>query len=219
MKTKLASIWSLHQAEHGRSFLYAVIVGVTAGLAAIAFHTLVDFVQYVALESIAGYRPAQPAGEHSIFPVGHNPLDIGRLLLVITGGGLITGLLIYRFAPETKGQGTDGAIDAFHNHRGIIPLRIPILKGITAAVTLGTGGSAGREGPIAQIGAGVGSYLATRMRLSARDRRLLLAMGMGAGIGAMFRAPMAGTIFAGEIMYRDPDIEAGVIVPGAIAST
>jgi CIC family chloride channel protein len=83
---------------------------------------------------------------------------------------------------------------------------------------LGTGGSGGREGPIAQIGAGFGSWLGTKLKLSHRERRIMLAAGMGAGIGAIFRAPLAGAVFAGEILYSDADLEADVIMPAAAAS-
>ena len=85
-------------------------------------------------------------------------------------------------------------------------------------MTIGTGGSAGREGPIAQIGAGLGSLLATRLHLSPRDRRIVLAAGIAAGVGAIFRAPLAGALFAGEILYRDADIESDAVVPAAISS-
>ena len=120
--------------------------------------------------------------------------------------------------PRPRGTGPTRAIDAFHNKRGVIPVRVPIVKTIASAITLGTGGSAGREGPIAQIGAGFGSYFAQRLKLSAHDRRIMLAMGMGAELGRS-SAPLAGAIFSGEILYRDADIESEVIIPGAIAST
>jgi CIC family chloride channel protein len=133
-------------------------------------------------------------------------------------GGLVSGLLVYHFAPEAEGHGTDAAIDAFHNKRGNISLRVAIVKTLASAVTLGTAGSGGREGPIAQIGATLGSFAGQYLKLSARDRRILMAAGMGAGVGAIFRAPLAGALFAGEIMYREADLESDVIVPTAIAS-
>ncbi|HEY2761685.1 MAG TPA: chloride channel protein, partial [Pirellulales bacterium] len=109
-------------------------------------------------------------------------------------------------------------MDAFHNRRGYIRPQVPIIKTLASAITLGTGGSGCREGPIAQIGAGFESFLTTRLKLPARDRRIMLAAGMGAGIGAIFRAPLAGAIFAGEILYSTADMEAEVLVPSAIAS-
>ena len=95
---------------------------------------------------------------------------------------------------------------------------MPIVKILASAVTLGTGGSGGREGPIAQIGAGFGSYLAGLLRLRPADRRVLMAAGMGAGIAAIFRAPLAGSLFAAEVLYRSAEFEAEVIMPAALAS-
>lgn len=96
--------------------------------------------------------------------------------------------------------------------------RVPLVKMVASAVTIGTGGSGGREGSIAQIGAGFGAYLATRLKLSARDRRVLLAVGMGAGVGAIFRGPLAGALFAAEILYSETEFEAEVVVPAAVAT-
>ncbi len=90
---------------------------------------------------------------------------------------------------------------------------------ISSALTIGTGGSGGREGPIAQIGAGFGSYLATILKLSNSDRRVLTVAGLGAGIAAIFHAPLAGAIFAIEVLYREPDFEAESLLPAFIAST
>jgi CIC family chloride channel protein len=95
---------------------------------------------------------------------------------------------------------------------------VPLVKIVASAITLGSGGSGGREGPSAQTGAGFGSFIATRLRLSASDRRILMAAGMGAGIGSIFRAPLAGALFASEIMYRSTEFEASVMIPAAIAS-
>jgi len=96
--------------------------------------------------------------------------------------------------------------------------RVPIVKTIASAITLTSGGSGGREGPIAQIGAGFGSFLATRMKLSERERRIMLAAGVSAGVGSIFRAPMAGALFAAEVLYRDPEFESDVIIPAGISS-
>ena len=95
---------------------------------------------------------------------------------------------------------------------------MPLVKIVASALTLGTGGSGGREGPIAQIGAGFGSLLANLLHLKVADRRVLMAAGMGAGIAAIFRAPLAGALFAAEVLYRSPEFEAEVIMPAAIAS-
>ncbi|MCA9037608.1 MAG: chloride channel protein [Planctomycetaceae bacterium] len=202
----------------GKWFLMATIVGIVSGCGAIAFQVAGQVVvRYVLLE-YSGFAPGEGHGEHALFESPETQFSFPMLLGVLTLGGLASGILVYTFAPEAEGHGTDGAIDAFHNRRGNIPLRVAIVKTIASAITLGTAGSGGREGPIAQIGASISSYLGQRMHLSARDRRILLAAGMGAGVGAIFRAPLAGALFAGEILYREADIESDVIVPAAIAS-
>lgn len=194
------------------------LIGVVAGLGAMAFQFLSQSVANYTLSHIAGYQLPETEGEHSVFPHRENDLQPILLLVVLVGGGVASGFLVFKFAPEAEGHGTDAAIDAFHNKGGFIRTRVPVVKTFASAITIGTGGSGGREGPIAQIGAGFGSFLATRLKLSARDRRIMLAAGMGAGVGAIFRAPLAGALFAGEILYRDADLEAEVIVPAAIAS-
>ena len=105
---------------------------------------------------ITGYYPPNPAGE-LVAPVSINPHFL--LIPISTAlGGLIAGLLVYGLAPEAEGHGTDAAIDAFHNKGGVIRRRVPIIKTIASAFTIGTGGSAGREGPTAQIAARLRFY-------------------------------------------------------------
>lgn len=198
--------------------LLSSLVGIIAGLGAIVFQYLVQVVSHFSLGRVAGFIQGEAAGEHAFFPIEDAQLAPYLVVLVMTLGGLLSGLIVYSLAPEAEGHGTDAAIDAFHRRGGFIRGRIPIVKTIASAITLGTGGSAGREGPIAQIGAGFGAWLATRLKLSKRDRRILLAAGMGAGVGAIFRAPLAGAVFAGEILYSDADLEADVILPAATAS-
>lgn len=202
----------------GKWFFLSVAVGVTAGIGAIVFDVLGQTVAHYALSWLSGFTPKGADGEYHLFHASDSPLSFGLLLAVLTGGGLLSGLLVYTFAPEAEGHGTDGAIDAFHQKRGNISFRVAVVKTLASAITLGTAGSGGREGPIAQIGAALGSFLGQSLKLSARDRRILMAAGMGAGVGAIFRAPLAGAIFAGEIMYRDADLESDVIVPTAISS-
>lgn len=214
----------------GRSILLAGLVGVVAGLGAVVFHLLCLLVTHVALNQGAHYEQGGPQNEiewsdivgpaatHATPQDPRSPVP-WMLILVPTLGGIISGVLVYRFAPEAEGHGTDAAIDAYHNGRGFIRTRVPLVKMFSSAITLGTGGSGGREGPIAQIGAGFGSYLATRLKLSDGERRALLAAGLGAGVGAIFHAPLAGAIFACEVLYRDPEFEAENLIPAFIATT
>ena len=126
--------------------------------------------------------------------------------------------LVFTFAPEAEGHGTDSVIAAYHYRHGQIRPRVPLIKIVASALTIGSGGSGGREGPIAQIGAGFGSLLGNLLRLRAAERRVLMAAGMGAGIGAIFRAPLAGTIFAAEVLYRSTEFESEVILPAGLAT-
>src|SRR5262249_35167153 len=162
----------------------------------------------------------RPQGEVDFpwVPSLHSPFNPWLLLLVPAIGGLLSGLLVYRFAPEAEGHGTDAAIAAYHEHDGYIRPRVPLIKLVASALTIGSGGSGGREGPIAQIGAGFGSLLGGLLGFRPAERRILLAAGMGAGVAAIFRAPLAGTLFAAEILYCSPEFEAEVILPAGLAS-
>jgi chloride channel protein, CIC family len=198
----------------------AASVGVVAGLGAIVFYISTQVAEYYALGSVAGYHPVRADGESlpSWLPAIEGPLHPWLLLLVPTVGGVLSGLIVYGFAPEAEGHGTDAAIAAYHLRQGEIRPRVPLVKIVASALTIGSGGSGGREGPIAQIGAGFGSLLSNLLHLRPVDRRVLMAAGMGAGIAAIFRAPLAGALFAAEVLYRSPEFEPEVIMPAAIAS-
>lgn len=202
----------------GKWFLLSSLVGTVAGAGAVLFQLLGQLVTHYSLTLVAGFTPGEAAGEQALFQHASGPASLPLVVAIMGLGGLVSGWLVYTFAPEAEGHGTDAAIDSFHNKRGLIRTRVPFIKTLASAVTIGTGGSAGREGPIAQIGAGFGSFLGTHLHLSDRDRRIMLAAGMAGGVGAVFRAPLAGALFAGEILYKEGDIESDVIVPAAISS-
>jgi chloride channel protein, CIC family len=202
----------------GKRMFYYVVIGLISGLGSIVFHYLCQLGSYGFMELMAGYRPPAPVGETHLFPPSGTPFRRWMLIFLPAIGGIISGWLVYTFAPEAEGHGTDAAIDAYHNRKGFIRGRIPIVKTVASAVTLTSGGSGGREGPIAQIGAGFGSFFATRLGLSDRDRRIMLAAGMGAGVGGIFRAPLAGALFAAEVLYKEPEFESEVIIPAGISS-
>jgi CIC family chloride channel protein len=193
-------------------------VGVIAGLGAVVFDLACQFVFHFALDIAVGYHTVGPGNEPHVFPDPGQPFRWWLLLIVPALGGLVSGFLVYTFAPEAEGHGTDSALAAYHYKGGQIRPRVPLVKIIASAVTLGTGGSGGREGPIAQIGAGFGSWLGGLLRLRPAERRLLMAAGMGAGIAAIFRAPLAGALFAAEVLYRSSDFESEVVIPAALAS-
>ncbi|MCP4670669.1 MAG: chloride channel protein, partial [Desulfobacula sp.] len=202
----------------GRWLFYFVLIGLIAGCGAIVFHYLCGLGMHYFLDLMAGYRPDAPAGEHLLLPHTKTPFNRWILLILPAAGGIISGWIVYTFAPEAEGHGTDAAIDAYHHKGGLIRGRIPFIKTIASTITLTTGGSGGREGPIAQIGAGFGSFLATKFNLSERERRIMMAAGIGAGVGSIFRAPLAGALFAAEVLYRDPDFESEAIIPAGISS-
>jgi CIC family chloride channel protein len=191
------------------------IIGIISGVGAAVFFVALDLASRFFLGTIAGYVPASPLGE------GARPItEAARpwvIPLVVALGGLISGLIVFRFAPEAEGHGTDAAISAFHHAARRIRGRIPLVKLVASAITIGSGGSGGREGPTAQIGAGFGSFLARVLDLDARDARIAVSTGMGAGIGAIFRAPLGGAVLAVEIPYRE-DVEADALVPAFIGS-
>lgn len=198
----------------------SLVVGVIAGLGAVVFYLATRLVFHYVLEITVGYHPGGPANEPalpSLLPESTEPFHWWMLLIVPAMGGILSGFLVYTFAPEAEGHGTDSAIAAYHYKGGQIRPRVPLVKIFASAITLGTGGSGGREGPIAQIGAGFGSWLGDLLHLRPAERRLLMAAGMGAGIAAIFRAPLAGALFAAEVLYRSPDFESEVVIPAALA--
>ncbi|MDD2316267.1 MAG: chloride channel protein [Desulfobacterales bacterium] len=214
----LRRVSSFDFAHAGRWTVYFVLIGIIAGLGAIAFHFLCELGSHYFLDALAGYRPMLPAGEHPI--LGHTATPFRRWVLLILPalGGLVCGFIVYTFSPEAEGDGADAAIDAYHRKGGFIRGRVPFIKTLTSAITLTTGGSGGREGPISQIGAGFGSFLGARLKLSVRERRIMVAAGIGAGVGSIFRAPLAGALFAAEVLYSDPEFESEVIIPAGISS-
>ena len=194
----------------------AVIVGIVCGLSALAFLEAVRLFSALLLDTVATYTPPGPGGE-----VGPNIPTFGSRYFLVPGvtalGGLVAGLLVYRFAPEAEGVGTDQAIKAFHKQDAVIRPRAPLIKLLASALTIGSGGTSGREGPIAQIGAGAGSAIASYLKLDRKTRQTLLASGLGAGIASIFKAPLAGAIIGAEIFYtRDFEVES--LIPGFVAS-
>ncbi len=209
---------SIQIVRTGKWIFYFILIGIIAGLGSVAFHYFCQLGIHYFMDFAAGYRPPAPAGEHHLLLPTDVPFNRWILLFLPAFGGILSGFIVYTFAPEAEGHGTDAAIDAYHRRGGFIRSRVPFVKTIASAITLTTGGSGGREGPIAQIGAGFGSFLATRLKLSDRERRIMMAAGIGAGVGSIFRAPLAGALFAAEVLYRDPDFESEVIIPAGISS-
>ncbi|PKN54732.1 MAG: chloride channel protein [Deltaproteobacteria bacterium HGW-Deltaproteobacteria-14] len=195
------------------------LLGIIAGLVALLFVTLVHWTGQVTLAAAAGIDPTA----HGLATVEAGfSLPAGErwwLLLIPTVGFLISGVLSTYLAPETMGTGTGAIIDTYHRRGGVIRRRVPFVKMLASAATIGSGGSAGVEGPVGFIAGGIGSTLGRLFKLSTSERRILVMAGFAAGIGAVFHAPMAASMFAAEVLYKEIDIEHEVLVPSIIAST
>jgi chloride channel protein, CIC family len=200
-----------------RWLMYSLLVGIASGLGAIMFILAMDECTGFFLHYLANFHPPGPDGEPAFIPV-HIEVRRWALIFVPAIGALISGLIVYFFAPEAEGDGADALIKSFHHLRGNIRTRIPYIKALTSAITIGSGGSAGREGPIAQIGGGFGSWLGSLLKLSDKERRILVIAGTGAGLGSIFRAPLGGALFATEFLYHDPEFEFEAIIPTILAS-
>ena len=148
---------------------------------------------------IAGYvHPASGV----LHPVPHfGPWGIWLIPVATTIGGLLCGLLVYSLAPEAEGHGTDAAVAAYHFQGGKVRPIVPAVKAVASAITIGSGGAAGREGPTAQISVGAASIVCDLLHLPESERRILVLAGMAAGLSAIFRSPLGMAIFAGEILY------------------
>ena len=208
-------LWSLPYFE--KWLLLGVILGVVAGLSALTFYFALRGAEYLFLERLAGLSMPRPLGEGGTLEYRFSAARYYLIPLITAAGGAISGLLVYYLAPEAEGHGTDAAIAAYHYRQGRIRWRVAPIKLLASAVTIGSGGSAGREGPTAQLSASLGSMVADLLGLSPEDRRIAVAVGIGAGIGAIFKAPLGGALLAAEILYRR-DMEVEVIYPALVAS-
>jgi len=187
----------------------AACIGFLGGLAAVGFDVLLKTIREHLLTRLTGLTAEGLGG------MGSRGL---WLLLILPAGGLVVGWLTIRFAPEAEGHGTEQLVKAFHQLGGRVRKRVIALKALTSAITIGSGGSAGQEGPVTQIGSGVGSLVASALRLTERDRRIFLLAGSSAGVGALFTAPLGGALFAPEVLYRKPEFEGEAIIPCIISS-
>ncbi len=192
------------------------IVGVIAGLGAVVFYDALRLATHLFLQDLAGYRVPQPASEGGTAASAHfaRPWAIP---LIACAGALLGAILVFLVAPEAEGHGTDAAIAAVHHNPRGVRLRTVFVKIVASALTIGSGGSGGREGPTGQISAGFGSFLARFFDLSPADARITVASGIGSGIGSIFGAPLGGAVLATEILYRD-DFEVEALLPSFIAS-
>ena len=198
----------------------SLLVGCVAGIVAMVFTFCLDGTTEFVGKYIFHHSPESFGGELELaLMLSNMPLSHRWLIFFIPAiGGLLAGFLIFKYAPSAEGHGTDAVIHAFHRERGRIPLAVPLVKLVASVLTIGTGGSAGREGPIALIGAGFASFMSSKVKLSERETRILVICGVAAGIGAIFRAPLGGAIFAVSVLYSEAEFEYEALMPSFISS-
>jgi chloride channel protein, CIC family len=200
----------------GRTLLHSVLVGAVAGLVGSLFFYALEVAQGFVLEGFAGYEVLRAAGEE-LFHGERREYRPWLLALLPALGALVGAVLSTRFAPETPGGGADAIIRCFHQQGGIVRARVPLVKGLAAIFTLGFGGSGGREGPTMLLGGSLGSLVGRYLRVTDRERRILLVAGLAAGVSAVFRTPLGAALLAVEILHRD-DFESDALVPSVLAS-
>jgi CIC family chloride channel protein len=187
----LASIQRLRTSEQTTMAVLAVVVGTAGGFGAVGFRYLINFFQTLAYGS----------SRELLDIITQTPWYLR--LLIPTVGGLIIGPLVYFWAREAKGHGVPEVMEAVALKSGLIRKRLVLIKTLVSAVCIGTGGSVGREGPIVQIGSAIGSAIGQLLKVSASRMRTLVGCGAAAGIAATFNAPIAGSMFALEIVLGD----------------
>jgi chloride channel protein, CIC family len=184
----------------------AIIVGLGTGIGAVIFIRLIELLQRLFF-----------VGGASVF----GAIGRGLLILIPVVGGLLAGPIITFFAKEAKGHGVPEVMQAIALRGGVIRPRVVVAKIAASAICIGSGGSAGREGPIVQVGAALGSTLGQWLHLSEARIRNLVACGAAAGIAATFNAPIAGVVFAMEIILGELHIGylGNVIISSVTAAT
>jgi CIC family chloride channel protein len=195
-----------------RLIMDSILLGVVGGLSAQLFTWMLRVFNNLFMVKLAGYiQPGLPEEGRSLTQtIGTHGLWL--IPVATTLGGLIAGILVYSLAPEAEGHGTDTAVKAYHQAGGFIRTRVAPLKMLASAITIGSGGSAGREGPTALISAGIGSIYATLTKRSDEDRRTLLLIGMASGLSAIFRSPIGTAFFAVEVLYSGMEFDTWVLL-------
>ena len=192
-----------------RLSLIAIFVGIVTGIGAIAFRGLIGFIHNLFfLGRLSFFYDANsftPPSPWGVF-----------VILVPVLGALIVTLLVTKFAPEARGHGVPEVMDAIYYAEGRIRPVVAAVKSLASAVAIGTGSAVGREGPIIQIGASLGSTIGQILPLAAWQRITLVAAGAGAGIAATFNTPIGGVMFAVELMM--PEVSVRTFLPVALAT-
>lgn len=188
--------------------ILAVLIGAITALGAIVFSYLIELVTGLCFHTIGQSLASQG-------------LYIWLLPLLPMSGAFLVGLITRYFAPEAEGHGVPVVMDALARKSGRIRPRVASATAVASALTIGSGGAAGTEGPIIQIGSAIGSAVGQWLRISAADLGILVAGGASAGIAAIFNAPIAGVLFSVEVLLRDVSLRTfpPIIIAAVISST
>jgi chloride channel protein, CIC family len=192
-----------------RLSLIAVCVGVITGFGAVLFRALIGLIHNIGFLGSFSF-----AYDASVF-TPPSPWG-GFVILVPVIGGILVTALINNFAPEARGHGVPEVMDAIYYNNGVIRPIVAVIKSLASALSIGTGAAVGREGPIIQIGAALGSTLGQIISMAPWQRITLVAVGAGAGIAATFNTPIGGVMFAIELMM--PELSARTFLPVALAT-
>ena len=198
--TERAIAWL--RAGRGGLFLLALLVGTGAGLGAVAFRYLIYFFTWLA----TGHSEFGQAGYMGSARLPW--LGLGFFVVIPVIGGLLYGPLIYRWAREARGHGVPEVMIAVAGNGGRIRPQVSVVKALASALTIGAGGSVGREGPIVQIGSALASSIGQWVRMPESRLRILVACGAAGGIAATFNAPITGVFFGVEIILREFAVDA-----------
>ncbi|WP_417822641.1 chloride channel protein [Thalassospira lucentensis] len=189
--------------------MLALVVGVVTGYGAVVFRALVALIHNVAF--------------YGVFSINYDanlltaPSTWGPLVILVPViGGLFVVFLVNTFAPEAKGHGVPEVMNAIYFEQGRIRPMVALVKSVASSLSIGTGASVGREGPIIQIGSSLGSSIAQMFNLQTGQRITLLAAGAGAGIAATFNTPLGAVLFAIELMM--PEVSTRTFLPVVIAT-
>jgi CIC family chloride channel protein len=184
-----------------------VLVAIGCGLAgasgAVVFRLMIRVAQAV---FFSGYEGVADVIDQGWIAEAGDPLRVASTLpwywrlAIPAAGGAIVGPLIYFFAREAKGHGVPEVMAAIALRGGVIRKRIVAVKALASAISIGSGGSVGREGPIVQIASALGSFIGQLLRVPASQLRVIVACGAAAGVAATFNAPIAGALFAAEVV-------------------
>jgi chloride channel protein, CIC family len=199
--------------------LLSGILGIAAGLTAVSFQYLIEYAVKFCFGRIIGISPDGPVYRETArtFIAAGNFKPF--LIILMPGiGGLIVGTLLWFFSKMHTNEDNLNEIESYMQNQGEYPFFKPLFNLFLSVITLGTGGSGGKESPAGSIGAAFGSLIGKVFKVDPNTRRMLMSAGVAAGIGAIFRIPVAATFFAMEFYYSSEDLEARALLPSAIAS-